>query len=137
MLPDPSFRSAFVFSITSLILSGFPLTSFHLAEASLWWLHTLVCALVQKYRECLLSTFSVLILQLNCFTCTTWKRKQTMEQQPHRACEWTKSKQKQNQIKSHSNWPRVLLLFNLAHKQCNCIIQGCLHCLTSESKEGF
>ena len=25
------------------------------------------------------------------FTCTTWKRKQTMEQQPHRACERTKS----------------------------------------------
>ena len=35
MLPGPSFRSTFVFSISSLILSGFPLTSFHLAEASL------------------------------------------------------------------------------------------------------
>ena len=35
MLSGPSFRSAFVFSINSLILSGFPLTSFHLAEASL------------------------------------------------------------------------------------------------------
>ena len=28
-----------------------------------------------------------------------------MEQQPHRACE---SKQKQNQVTSHSNWSRVL-----------------------------
>ena len=54
MLSGPSFRSAFVFSINSLILSGFPLTSFHLAEASLSvfsWLYTLVCAVVQKYHE--------------------------------------------------------------------------------------
>ena len=45
MLSGPSFRSAFVFGINSLILSGFPLTSFDLAEASLSafsWLHTLV-----------------------------------------------------------------------------------------------
>ena len=42
MLSGPSFRSAFVFGINSLILSGFPLTSFDLAEASLSafsWLH--------------------------------------------------------------------------------------------------
>ena len=40
--------------INILILPGFPLTSFHLAEASLsafWWLYTLVCAIVQKYYE--------------------------------------------------------------------------------------
>ena len=50
MLSGPSFRSAFVFSINSLI----PLTSAHLAEASLsafFWLYTLVCAVVQKYHE--------------------------------------------------------------------------------------
>ena len=50
----PSFRSAFVFSINSLILLGFPLTSFHLAEASrsaFLWLHTLVCAVFQKHHE--------------------------------------------------------------------------------------
>ena len=35
MLSALSFRSAFVFSINSLILSGFPLTPFHLAEANL------------------------------------------------------------------------------------------------------
>ena len=49
-----SFRSAFVFSINSLILSRFPLTSFHLAEASLSafpWLYSLVCAAIQKYHE--------------------------------------------------------------------------------------
>ena len=47
MLSGPSFRSNFVFSINSLILSGFPLTTFHLAEASL----SLVSAVVQKYHE--------------------------------------------------------------------------------------
>ena len=57
---------------------------------------------------------------------------QTMEQQPHRACERTKSKLKQNQVTSHSNWPRVLL-FYLANTQCNGIIKGRLHCLTAES----
>ena len=54
MLPGPSFRSVFVFSINSLMVCGFPLTSFHLAEASLRafsWLYTLVCAVVQKYQE--------------------------------------------------------------------------------------
>ena len=54
MLSGPSFKSAFVFSINSLILSGFPLTSFHLAEPSLSafsWLYTLACEVVQKYHE--------------------------------------------------------------------------------------
>ena len=55
-----------------------------------------------------------------------------MEKQPHRACERTKSKQKRNQVTSHSNLTRVLL-FDLAHKQSNGIIKGWLHCLTSES----
>ena len=54
MLSGPSFRSAFVFGINSLILSGFPSTSFHLAEASLSafsWLYTLECAVVPKRHE--------------------------------------------------------------------------------------
>ena len=45
---------SFVFSVNSLILSGFPLTSFHLVEPSLYafsWLYTLVCEFVQKYHE--------------------------------------------------------------------------------------
>ena len=49
MLSVPSFRSAFVFSVNSLI----PLASFNLAEASLsafLWLYTLVCAVVKKYH---------------------------------------------------------------------------------------
>ena len=43
-----------LFSINSLILSGFPLTSFHLAKASLSvfsWLYSLMCAVVHKYYE--------------------------------------------------------------------------------------
>ena len=51
MIPSPSFRSAFVFRINSLILPGFPLAFFHLAEASLsafLWLYTFVCAVAQK-----------------------------------------------------------------------------------------
>ena len=83
-----------------------------------------------------LFTFLVIILQLTCFIRTTWKRKQTMEQQPHRVCVRTKLKQKQNQVTSHSNWPRVLL-FDLVHKQCNGIINRWLHCLTSELKGRF
>ena len=37
------------------------------------------------------------------------------------------SKQKQNQVTSHSNWPRAQL-FDLVHKQCNGITRW-LHCL--------
>ena len=131
---DLSLRLVFVFNTNSLILSGSPLTSFHLAEASLSvfsWLYTLVCPVVQKYHDMLFIynysffTFLVLVLQ-STNICTTWKRKQTMEQQPHRACERTKS-----------NWPRVVL-FNLAHKQCsNGTIKGWLHSLTSDSKGNF
>ena len=55
MLSGLTFRSAyFFFSINTLILSGFPLTSFHLTEALLSafsWPYTLVVAAVQKYRE--------------------------------------------------------------------------------------
>ena len=62
MLSGPSFRSAFVFSINSLILSGFPLTSFHLAEDSLsafsWlYIHVFMCVQLSKYTtKCLLLT---------------------------------------------------------------------------------
>ena len=54
MLSCPSFGQVFVFSTKSLILPGFPLTSFHLAEVSLLafsWLYTFLCAVVQKYHE--------------------------------------------------------------------------------------
>ena len=67
---------------------------------------------------------------------TTWKRKKTMEHQQYHTYEQTKSKQKQNQVTSHSNWPSVLL-FDLSHKHCYGIINGWRHCLTSESKRRF
>ena len=54
MLSSPTFKSAFAFSMNSLILPGFPLTSFHLAEASVFalsWHYTLACAFVQKYHK--------------------------------------------------------------------------------------
>ena len=57
MLSGPSFGWAFVSRINSLILSGFPLISFHLAEASLsafWWFYNLVCVqLCKSSTKCL------------------------------------------------------------------------------------
>ena len=91
--------------------------------------------LSKNITKCLLLIFTH-IFSTHSTICKTWKRKQTMEQQWHRACERTKSKQKQNHATSHSNWPRVLL-FDLAHKQCNSIIKDWLHCLTSEPKGRF
>ena len=126
-------RLSFSLWTDSLILSGFPLASFHSAKASLSafsWLYTLVRAVVQKYHE--MSFLLKLLNATTCFICKTWKFKQ----QPHRACERTKSKWKQNQITSHSNRPCVLL-FNLAHKQCNDIIKGWFYFLTSELKGRF
>ena len=73
---------------------------------------------------------------INLYFCTTWRRKQTMEKQPHHACERTKLKHKRNQVTLHSNWPRVLL-FDLAHKQCSGIVKGWVLCLTSVSKWRF
>ena len=54
MLSDLSVRLAFIFSISLLILSGFLLTSFHLAEVSqsaFTWLYTLVCAVIENDHE--------------------------------------------------------------------------------------
>ena len=84
----------------------------------------------------ILFAFLVLLLQSACFISTTWKRKQTMEQQQHGACERTKTKQRQSQLTSYWNWARVIFS-DLAHKQCNGIIKECLSCLTSESKGIF
>ena len=136
ILSVPFFRLAFVSSINSLILPGFPLTSFHLAEASLStfsWIILLCVQLSKNITKCILfiiihifsTYFAINLFYLH--NLKTW----TMEQQLHRAWERTKSKQKQNQVTSRSNWQRAML-FDLAHKQCNGIIKGRLHCLTSE-----
>ena len=57
-----------------------------------------------------------------------WKNNRTMQV--------NERNQNKNKVMSDSNWPRVLL-FDLAHKQCICIIKGWLHCLTSESEGRF
>ena len=72
-------------------MSGFPLSSFHSAETSLFafpWLYALLCAVVQKYHKCLLYlfTFLVLILQSTCFIRTTWK---TSTKTSTESCMWT------------------------------------------------
>ena len=57
MLSGSSFRLAFVLRMNSLILFAFPLTSFHLAEASLSdlsWFYTLVFVVVNNITKCLL-----------------------------------------------------------------------------------
>ena len=165
MLSGLSFRSAFVSSINSLILSGFPLTSFHLAEANLipraileswsksrpqsyfrklknsfspssysvkirwgqsWaetslstfsWHYILVCAVVQKHHF-FLSFFwysfcsqPVLFSQLQNVN-KLWNMNRTV----HR-----NERNRTKKVTSHSNWTRALLS-DLAHKQCNCII---------------
>ena len=77
-----------IFGINLSILSGFPLTFFHLAEALLSafsWLYTFIDVVVQKYRKMsFIYNYSqfwwVLILQSAYFICTTLKRKRTMEQ---------------------------------------------------------
>ena len=54
MFSGPSFMLAFVFSINSLILSGFPMISLALVEAlqsTFSGFCTTVCAVVQKYHE--------------------------------------------------------------------------------------
>ena len=123
MLSDPSFESVFIFSINSLILFGFPLTSFNLAEASLSafsWLYTLVCALVQNITNIIFSTrFAIKLLA-------------TFAQLGNVNKLWNNNHNvhvnEQNQI-DH--------VFHLAYKQWNGIIKGCLHCLMSNSKGRF
>ena len=52
-----------------------------------------------------------------------------MEQKPHRECERTKLKQKQNQVTPHSNLSSILM-FDLAYKQGSGIINS------QDSEEG-
>ena len=72
---------------------------FHLAEAYLLFRgFILLCVELPKNITKYLSFIIIHIFSthfaINLFFCTTWKRKETIEQQPHRACEGTKSKQK-------------------------------------------
>ena len=129
MLSGPSFMSAFVFSINSLIFSGFPLTFFHLAEASLSafsWLYTLVCAVVQKYHEMSFiynySHFST-HFESNLFYLHNLKMQTNYGTTIAPYMRKNEIKTKTNQVTSHSNWSLVLLLY-LVHKQSNDFIKG-------------
>ena len=72
MLSGYSFWLAFVFSINSLILSDFPLTSFHLAckasLSALTWSYTLVCAVVQKCHNYFVLFFILLFIIIHIFS---------------------------------------------------------------------
>ena len=89
--------------------------------------------LSENITKCLLfiilHIFLLLILQSTCSICITWKLKPW-----NNSC--TLFVNEQNQVTSHSNWPRVLL-FDVAHKQCNDVIKWWHLCLTSESKGRF
>ena len=92
MLSGLSFSLTFLYGIKSLILCGFHLASFHLAEASVFafsLLHTLVCAVVNVSK--------------------LWNNNRTVHV--------NKIKTKTKPSTSNSNWSPVLL-FDLAHKQC-------------------
>ena len=124
MLSGLSFWLAFVFSIDSLILYGFPFNSFHLAEANLisrtilkntnplfhlplivkrctgvklkpfLWLYILVCAVVQNITKCFLK--KIFFNAPFAITCITWKHKQTMAWQHHHV--WMNEINKNNNI---------------------------------------
>ena len=77
MLSGPSFRSTFILTINSLILSGFSLTSFHLINTHYVHFCDFILLRVQLYKnitKCLLYIvvqILVPILQSACFICTT------------------------------------------------------------------
>ena len=72
VLSSYSFWLAFVFSINLLILSDFPLTSFHLAYkaslSALTWIYTLVCAAVQKCHNYFILFFILLFIIIHIFS---------------------------------------------------------------------
>ena len=137
MLSGPYFSSAFTFSINSLILSGFPLTSFHLAEASLSafsWLYTLVCVVVQKYHE------MYFIYNYSHFYYSFCNQFFLFAQLENVNKLWNNNRtvnvNERNRNKNKTKL-RNIQIDDLAHKQCNGIINGRLHCLTSNSKGRF
>ena len=125
----PSGRLSFSVS-THLILSGFPLTSFYLAEASqsaFSWLYTIMCAVVQKYHEMSFiynySHFWYLFCNQPVLN-KVWNNNHTVHM----------NERNRNKIKpSHVTFKlntRSIVRFRA-------IIKGWLHCLTSESKIRF
>ena len=128
------------FSLCSLILHGFPLTSFHLPEASLSafsWLYTLVCAFVQKYHK-LSFIYNCSYFQYSfCNQPFLFAKLENVNKQwnNNRTINVNERNQSKNKkIKSrHIQIDQCVLLFDLTHKQCSGITKGWLHCLTSDS----
>ena len=83
-----------------------------------------------------LFTFLVLLLQSTCLFAQFENQNKLWNNNSAVHVNQQNQNKKQNQVMSYSNWPRVLL-FDLAHKQCNGIIKGWLHYLTSEPKGRF
>ena len=133
----PSFKSIFIFSINSLILSGLPFILFHLAEASLsdfWWIYTLMYAAVQKYYEISLFYNYSHFYYSFCNQPVSFAQLENINQLWNNNCAMHVNKRfkNKNKIKSCN-----IQIDNLAHKKCNVFIKGWHHCLTSVSKGGF
>ena len=167
----PSVRLSF-FSINSLISSGFPLASFHLAEPKLetgtilknwkplfrlpliakrcsgpmlsWSLN--ICFFVAEYfyvcscpkisQNIFSFTFIYMFsahFGINLFYLHNLKTQTNYATTTARTMHVNDRIQNKNKILSYSNWA-CFLLFDLARKQCNGIIKGLFHCLTTESK---
>ena len=97
----------FKYQLINLLWLSFDFFSFSWSVTICFFmaLNSCVCSWAKISRNVLylqLFTFLVLILQSTYFICATWKLKQTMEQQPHHACDRTKSKHK-NKVSSNSN----------------------------------
>ena len=133
MLLGPSFRLAFVFSINSLILSGFSLTSFHLAEVSLSafsWLYTVECAVIQKYHEMSFIYDYSHFLYSFCHQPALFAQYENVNKpwNNNRIVHGYERSQNQNKTK-----PRHIQIYhalycsiqwNKTHKQCNGVIKG-------------
>ena len=167
----PSVRLSF-FSINSLISSGFPLASFHLAEPKLEtgtilknWKPLFRLPLIAKRcaganvelkpQYLLFRGWIFLCVQLSKniakyffiyiylhVQCSFWNQPVLFAQLENankyatttaRTMHVNDRIQNKNKILSYSNWA-CFLLFDLARKQCNGIIKGLFHCLTTESK---
>ena len=135
MLSGPSFRLPFVFSINSLILSGFSLTFFHLAESSL----SAFSCFSKNIMKCLLfiiihifsTHFVISLFHLhNLKTYTNYGTTIPL-------CMWT------NEIKTKTKSSHITFklttgsIAQFSPQTWNGIIKGWFHCLALVSKRRF
>ena len=97
-----SFRSAFVFIINLLILSGF-LNIFSFSQGLTICFFVALCCNLCSFPKISYHLFMIYILvpllRSTSFIYRIWKCKQTMKQQPHHACERNKYKNKMSHVK--------------------------------------